>query len=137
MLSIWCGLIYSTWTLYKKVKVCFYVVQYPVRWTAQSTVHFTPWQTCSFRHQLDFSRKHSIHAVITREGIFIFLPPSISRYSFIHLSWGNMERIKMPELRNGSKGDSNPGSLDCESGILTLIVVAQRYSRVSEVGSVH
>ena len=24
----------------------------------------------------------------------------------------------MPNLRNGSKGDSNPGSLDCESGIL-------------------
>ena len=26
----------------------------------------------------------------------------------------------MPKLRNGSMGDSNPGSLDCESGILTL-----------------
>ena len=26
----------------------------------------------------------------------------------------------MPELRNGSKGDSNPGSLDCESDILPL-----------------
>ena len=24
----------------------------------------------------------------------------------------------MPRLQNGSKGDSNPGSLDCESGIL-------------------
>ena len=29
-----------------------------------------------------------------------------------------MEITKMPNLRNGSKGDSNPGSLDCESGIL-------------------
>ena len=27
----------------------------------------------------------------------------------------------MPNLRNGTKGDSNPGSLDCESGILPLI----------------
>ena len=26
----------------------------------------------------------------------------------------------MPNLRNGTKGDSNPGSLDCESGILPL-----------------
>ena len=26
----------------------------------------------------------------------------------------------MPNLRNGSNGDSNPGSLDCESGVLTL-----------------
>ena len=35
----------------KKVKVCsFYVVQYPVCWTAQSALHFTSWQTCSFRH---------------------------------------------------------------------------------------
>ena len=31
-----------------------------------------------------------------------------------------MERTKMPNLRNGTKGDSNPGSLDCESGILPL-----------------
>ena len=31
-----------------------------------------------------------------------------------------MKRTKMPKLRNGSKGDSNPGSLDCESGILPL-----------------
>ena len=23
----------------------FYVAQYPVRWTAQSALHFTPWQT--------------------------------------------------------------------------------------------
>ena len=26
----------------------------------------------------------------------------------------------MPNLPNGSKGDSNPGSHDCESGILPL-----------------
>ena len=34
-----------------------------------------------------------------------------------------MERTKMPNLRNGSKGGfdhSNPGSLDCESGIRPL-----------------
>ena len=28
---------------------------YPVRWTVQNALHFTPWQTCPFRHQLDFS----------------------------------------------------------------------------------
>ena len=32
----------------KKVKLYFYIAQYPVRWTAQSALHFTPWQTCSF-----------------------------------------------------------------------------------------
>ena len=31
-----------------------------------------------------------------------------------------MKRTKMPKLRNGSKDDSNPGSLDCESGVLPL-----------------
>ena len=33
----------------------------------------------------------------------------------------------MPNLRNGTKGDSNPGSLDCESGILPLSYRAPRY----------
>ena len=32
----------------------------------------------------------------------------------------SMERTKMPNLRHGSKGDSNTGSLDCESDILPL-----------------
>ena len=31
-----------------------------------------------------------------------------------------MERTKMTKLRKSSKGDSNPGSLDCEYGILSL-----------------
>ena len=48
-------------------RICFYIAQYPVRRTAQSVLHFTPWQTCSFRHQLDLSGKHSSHAAITCE----------------------------------------------------------------------
>ena len=32
----------------------------------------------------------------------------------------------MPNLRNGSQGDSPPGSLDCESGILRLSYRATR-----------
>ena len=51
----------------ENVKVCFYIAQYPVRWTAQSALHFTPWQPCSFRHQLDFSGRHSSNATIRRE----------------------------------------------------------------------
>ena len=31
------------------------------------------------------------------------------------------EKMKMPKLRNGSKGDSNPGTLDCQSGILPFV----------------
>ena len=28
-------------------------------WQEKSALHFTPWQTCSFQHQLDFSGKQS------------------------------------------------------------------------------
>ena len=50
-----------------------------------------------------------------------FPPLSIARYSFIQLSRLRRRELKwkkMPKLRNGNNGDSNPGSLDCESGIL-------------------
>ena len=48
-----------------KQYVCIIIEQYPVRWTAQSALHFTRWQTCTFRHQSDLSGKHSSHAAIT------------------------------------------------------------------------
>ena len=64
---------------------CFYIVQYPVQWAAQSALH--PWQTCSLRHQLDFFGKHSSQAAITRKDYSLTFPlPSIARYSFIKLS---------------------------------------------------
>ena len=48
---------------------------------------FLLWQTCSFRHQLDFSGKHSSHAAIRREDYtFTFPPPPIAIYSFIQMS---------------------------------------------------
>ena len=57
--------------VYKRVhaKTCmqsssFYIAQYEVRRTAQSNLH---WQTCSFRHQLGFSGKHSRDTAIRRE----------------------------------------------------------------------
>ena len=36
------------------------------------------------------------------------------------MNWGIAERTKIPKLRNGSKVDSNVGSLACESGILQV-----------------
>ena len=68
----------------------------------------SPWQTCSFRHQLGFSGKHSSHAAIMRENYSLTFPPlSIARYSFIHLyscvNWGIEDRTKMAKLRNSSK----------------------------------
>ena len=38
----------------------------------------------------------------------------------------------MPELHNGGKGDSNTGSLNCESGILPL-----SYTAADSIGMVH
>ena len=51
-----------------------------------------------------------------------FPPLSITRYSFIQLSQqGRQSRQrKCPIFETVAKGDSNPGSLDCESGILPL-----------------
>ena len=95
----------------KKAKVCFYIALYLVTWTAQSTLHFTPWQTCSFRHQLDFSGKHSSHASITSEDYsFTFPPLSIVMYSFKQLSeLGHYGENENAQTLNDSKGDSNPG----------------------------
>ena len=44
---------------WSKVKVRSYIARYPVCMTAQSALHFTPWQTCSFQGHLNFSGKHS------------------------------------------------------------------------------
>ena len=49
-----------------------------------------------------------------------FPPPSIAKYSFIQLSQQGRQwrERKCPIFETVAKGDSNPGSLDCESGIL-------------------
>ena len=49
-------------------------------------------------------------------------PPSIARYSFIQLSQlgPQWRERKCPIFETVANGDSNPGSLDCESGILPL-----------------
>ena len=51
-----------------------------------------------------------------------FPPLSIARYSFIQLSqlWRQWRQRKCPIFKTVAKGDSNPGSLDCESGILPM-----------------
>ena len=46
----------------RRGKCILYIAQYPVHWTTQFALHFTPLQTCSFRHQLDFNWKLSSHA---------------------------------------------------------------------------
>ena len=68
----------------------FYTVQCLVRWTAQSALQLTPWQTCWFRHQLGFSGKHSATLQLLHEDYSLtFQTLSISRYSFNKYSWVN------------------------------------------------
>ena len=105
--------------VFKKKRYVF-KAQLPVHWRA---LHYTPWQTCSFRHQLDFLGKHSSHAAITWEDCSLtFPPPCIARCSFIQLSGlghhGENEIAKI--LKRWQGENSKPGSLDCESGILSL-----------------
>ena len=109
----------------KKGKGSFYIAQYPVRWTAQSASHFLPSLTDLFIPTPFSPSPGSILArqqLRTKTKSLAFPPLSIARYSFIQLSRQGRQwrERKMPNLRNGSKGDSNPGSLHCESGILPL-----------------
>ena len=58
-----------------------------------------PRQTCSFRHQLSFSGKHSSHEAIMREDYSQISPPlSIARYSFIQLS-----RLRRREVKENAQ----------------------------------
>ena len=56
------------------------------------------------------------------KALYTFLPWQTCsfqhRYSFDR---GVVKRTKMPKLRNGSKGDSNPGSLDCIIPLYTIL----------------
>ena len=66
----------------ENVNICFYIARVSSR--LNRSKHFTlhPWQTCSFRHQLNFSVKHSSHAAISHEEYSLtFLPISI--YSLV------------------------------------------------------
>ena len=108
-----------------KGKGSFYIAQYPVHWTAQSTLHFLPSLTDLFIPTPFSASPGSILAMqqlrATTKSL-TFPPLSIARYSFIQLSRQRRQwrEGKCPILQTVAKGDSNPGSLDCESGILPL-----------------
>ena len=84
---------------------------------------FLPWQTCSFRHQLGFSWKHSSQAAITRQWLLTHISITVYSQVLIYKAESNgasMETMKYPNFETVAKGDSNPGFLDCEPGILPL-----------------
>ena len=108
------GQFFNVWTVLKKVKVRSYIAQYPVLETAQSTLHFTHRQTCSFQGHFNFSWKHSaILQLLRKDYSFRYPCMSVARYSFIQLS--ELWQCGMKEIAKASKWqqeDSNPGSLD-------------------------
>ena len=118
-----------TFLLIKKGKGSFYIVQSPVRWTAQHASHFLPSLTDLFI-LTPFSA--SLGSILARQQLraktksLTFPPLSVARYSFIHLSEQGSQRRgqNWPIFETVAKGDSNLGSLDCESGILPLLSIA-------------
>ena len=63
----------------QKKKVCFYIAQYPVRWTAQSASHFSsPGRPVHSDTVLGYSWKHSSYAAITQR---LFTDMSTTVYS--------------------------------------------------------
>ena len=95
-------------------KVRSYIALYPVHRTAQSALHFTHWQTCSFQGHFNFFGKYSATLQLLREGYsFTYPPVFIARYSFIQLS--ELWQCGVIKLAKGSKRpqwDLKPGSLD-------------------------
>ena len=127
-----------------KCKGNFYIAQYPVRWTAaQSALHFcSSWLKALYTFALPGGPVHS-DTNSASPGSILFLamqqlrattksltfpPVSIARYSFIQSQLGHQWRErKCPFFETVAKGHSNPGSLDCESGILPLSYRARNW----------
>ena len=111
-------------------KGCFYIAQYPVRWTVQSALHFLPSLADPVHSDTNSASPGSILVMqqlrATTKSL-TFPPLSIARYSFIQLSQQGRQwrERKCPIFDTVAKQDSNPGSLDCESGILSLSYRAQ------------
>ena len=121
----------------KKGKGSFYIAQYPVRWTAQSALHFLPSLTDLFIPTPFSASPGSILAMQQLRAntkTLTFPPLSIARYSFIQLSRQGRQRRegKCPIFQTVAKGDSNPGSLDCESGIPPLSYRAPSVFKVEQ-----
>ena len=74
-------------------KVSFYIAQYPVHWTVQSALHFTPGG-----HVYSDTNSASLGSILAKQQ----LRTNTNHSHFYHslsVNWGVMERTKMPKLR--------------------------------------
>ena len=64
------------------IKVRSYIVRYPVVGMAQSALHITSWQTCSFQRHLDFCGKNSdTLQLLGKDYSFTYLPLQVFIYT--------------------------------------------------------
>ena len=80
----------------------FYIAQYPVRWTAQSTLHFSS----PGRPVHSDTNSASLGSILAMQQLrkdypFTFPPLSIGTHLYSWVDWGVAKRTKMPKLRNG------------------------------------
>ena len=78
---------------------------------------------------LGFSCKHSSHAAIAQR-LFTHISTTVYSQVLIYTAESTeatWSERKCPNFDTVAKGDSNPGSLDCESGILPLSYGAPQY----------
>ena len=79
-----------------------------------------PWQTCSYKHSLNFHRSHMLQ-LMQECYSYTYPPVSIAKYSFLSLSELEQYRVKKDAYGfNTAAQDSNPGSLSRESETLPL-----------------
>ena len=70
-----------------KVKVCFYIAQYPVHWTAQSALHSPPGRPVhSGTNSTSLARILATQQLRTTTKSLTFPLLSTARYSFIQLN---------------------------------------------------
>ena len=83
----------------KKVKVSFYIALYPVRWTAQSALHFPPLADLFIPTPFSASLGSILAMQQLRNDYSLTFPPlSIARYSFIQLS-----RLRRREVKENAQ----------------------------------
>ena len=82
-----------------KVKVWFYIALYPVRWTAQSALHFPPLADPFIPTPFSASLGSILAMLQLRNDYSLTFPPlSIARYSFIQLS-----RLRRREVKENAQ----------------------------------
>ena len=89
-----------------------YTAQYPLHWSAQSTLHFAPGRPVhSDTNSTSLGSILAMQQLRTMTKSLTFPPPALI-YTAERTGTLRRER-KCPKFETVAKGDSNPGSLGC------------------------